>query len=115
MQRIWDILYAFGVDVALTAHDHDYERFAPQNADGRRDPAFGIRQFVIGTGGGSLRSVDERIPNSEVVITGEYGVLALGLGVRGYGWAFVSTDEAVLDSGSDDCHGRPPRRVFRAG
>ena len=112
MQRIWDILYAFGVDVALTAHDHDYERFAPQDANGRHDPAFGIRQFVVGTGGGSLRSVDEPIRNSEVVIAGEYGVLALGLGGTGYGWAFVSTDRSVLDSGSDGCHGRPPRATI---
>ena len=109
MQRIWDILYAFGVDVVLSGHDHEYERFAEQNPDGQRDPAFGIRQFVVGTGGSSLGSVDERVPNSEVLITGHYGVLTLGLGAGGYGWAFVATDESILDSGSTTCHGAPPR------
>jgi calcineurin-like phosphoesterase family protein len=107
MQRIWDIMYAYGVDVVLSGHDHEYERFAPQNPDGARDPALGIREIVVGTGGASLRSVADRIPNSEVLITGTYGVLALGLGSRGYGWAFVATDRSVLDSGSDSCHGAP--------
>ena len=110
MQRIWDIMYAYGVDVVLTGHDHDYERFAPQNPEGRRDPIFGIRQFVVGTGGSTLRAVTERVRNSEVIITGSYGVLALGLGSTGYGWAFVATDGSVLDSGSDACHESPPVR-----
>jgi acid phosphatase type 7 len=108
MQRIWDILYAYGVDVVLSGHDHEYERFAPQNPDGIRDPAFGIREFVVGTGGASLGSVTERVRNSEVLITGSYGVLALGLGSNGYGWAFIATDGSVGDSGSDPCHPPPP-------
>ena len=108
MQRIWDIFYAYGVDVVLSGHDHEYERFAEQNPDGERDPAFGIREFVVGTGGGSLGSVTERIPNSEVLITGRYGVITLGLGSGGYGWAFVGTDQSILDSGSSTCHGPPP-------
>ena len=108
MQRIWDILYAFGVDVVLSGHDHDYERFAPQNPDGARDPAFGIREFVVGTGGANLRPVTNRIPNSEVVIDDHHGVLALALGDGGYVWSFIDTEQATLDSGSDRCHGRPP-------
>ena len=108
MQRIWDIMYAHGVDVVLSAHDHDYERFAPQDPDGRHDSAFGIREYVVGTGGGGLRAVSNRIPNSEVVIDDRHGVLALNLGDGGYAWAFVDTDRAVLDSGSDRCHGPPP-------
>ncbi len=108
MQRIWDILYANGVDVVLSGHDHDYERFAPQTPDGARDPAFGIREFVVGTGGGGLRPIGDRIPNSEVAIDDRYGVLALGLGSGGYAWTFIGTDRTVLDSGSDRCHGAPP-------
>lgn len=116
MQRVWDILYAHGVDVVLSAHDHNYERFAPQDPDDRRDDAFGIREFVVGTGGGTLRPASERIPNSEVVIDDRYGVLALGLGEGGYGWAFVDTEQAILDSGSDRCHGPPPdARLSRLG
>jgi hypothetical protein len=109
MQRIWDIMYAFGVDVVLVGHDHDYERLAPQTPDGDRDPAFGIRQIVVGTGGATLRGADARVPNSEVLITDQYGVIALGLGSGGYAWSFIGTDRSVLDSGSDRCHGAPPR------
>ena len=108
MQRIWDIMYAYGVDVVLSGHDHDYERFAPQNPEGVRDEAFGIRELVVGTGGATLRPVSGRVPNSEVVIDDHHGVLALALGDGGYGWAFIDTTAAVLDSGSDRCHGAPP-------
>jgi hypothetical protein len=50
------------------------------------------------------------VRNSEVIITGSYGVLALGLGSGDYGWAFVTTDGSVADSGSDACHESPPVR-----
>ena len=33
------------------AHDHNYQRFAPQDPEGRADPDRGIREFVVGTGG----------------------------------------------------------------
>ena len=51
MDTIWGDLYAAGADVVLNGHDHDYERFAPQNAAAVRDDARGIREFVVGTGG----------------------------------------------------------------
>ena len=51
MQRMWDLMYANGVDVVVSGHDHMYERFAPQDPDGNADPASGIRQFTVGTGG----------------------------------------------------------------
>ena len=43
-----------GVELILSGHDHDYERFAPQTVEGAANPA-GVRQFVVGTGGASLR------------------------------------------------------------
>jgi hypothetical protein len=36
------------------AHDHDYERFAPQDPMGNLDPERGITEFVVGTGGRDL-------------------------------------------------------------
>src|SRR2546426_4649558 len=44
---------SWGADIVLKRHDHNYERFAPQRADGTGDAAFGIREFVVGTGGAS--------------------------------------------------------------
>jgi hypothetical protein len=107
MQRIWDILYAFGVDVVVDGHDHLYERFAPQNPDGRRDNRWGIRQFTVGTGGAEFYGVKERQPNSQVLINDTHGVLALALQDGRYGWAFVGVDRSIRDAGTSACHGAP--------
>jgi acid phosphatase type 7 len=107
MQRIWDLLYAFGADVVVDGHDHLYERFAPQRPDATPDTDFGIRQFTVGTGGGEFYDVSALQPNSEVVVTGVHGVIALALGAGSYAWAFEGTDGAIHDSGSGACHGAP--------
>ena len=106
MQQFWDMLYAKGVDVVVSGHDHDYERFAPQNPDGRADPTRGIREFVVGTGGAELRRFrTPPVANSQVRIAGTYGVLALALGDGRYGWAFVATSgRRVRDAGGGRCH-----------
>ena len=44
MSRLWDVLYAAGVDLVINGHEHFYERFAPQTPRGVLDHAFGIRQ-----------------------------------------------------------------------
>ena len=44
----------------VNGHDHDYERFAPQDPDGKADPARGIREFVVGTGGAAAAAVQRR-------------------------------------------------------
>ena len=56
VRPLWELLYAAGADLILNGHDHDYERFAPQDPWGRSDPTHGIREFVVGTGGAPLRS-----------------------------------------------------------
>ena len=43
MRDVWRILYEAGVDVIVNGHDHLYERFAPQDPDGRVDSTPGIR------------------------------------------------------------------------
>ena len=104
MQRMWDIMYANGVDVVVSGHDHLYERFAPQNPDGGADDARGIRQFTVGTGGAEFYSVAAVQPNSEVLINTVHGVLALALDEGAYSWSFVAVDGSVRDSGSQSCH-----------
>jgi alkaline phosphatase len=42
MAEIWRLLQTAGAEVVLTGHDHDYERFAPMDADGHAD-AQGVR------------------------------------------------------------------------
>jgi hypothetical protein len=55
-------LYIAGADVILSAHEHNYERFAPQTPDGKVDRAAGLTQFVVGTGGKSLPPSGEPMP-----------------------------------------------------
>ena len=44
---IWRQLYDAGTDIVISAHEHFYERFAPQMPEGQPDPVYGIRQFVV--------------------------------------------------------------------
>jgi len=92
----WEILGAHGADVVVNGHDHLYERFEPQDADGRAVPD-GIRQFTVGTGGGGLHPVVRRRPNSTSLTNQTYGVLVVLLGADGYEWAFIGTDGIVHD------------------
>ena len=62
----WDALYEAGADLILNGHDHDYERFAPQDPDGNRDQSRGIVEIVVGTGGGEMRDVGPKVANSIV-------------------------------------------------
>ena len=52
---IFEALYDGGADVVLNAHSKSYERFAPQDSDGNADPPYGIREFIVGTGGEAAR------------------------------------------------------------
>jgi calcineurin-like phosphoesterase family protein len=105
----WKVLYNHGATVVLNGHDHDYERFAPQDPSGHRDPERGIREFVVGTGGAQLGGLAGTAPNSEVRNNRAYGVLELTLRPDGYDWRFVPTDkDSFTDAGSDTCRGSAP-------
>ena len=105
MQSLWKALYEAGADLVVTAHDHLYERFAPQNADGQLDAARGIREFVVGTGGATAYAVVSPAPNSEVRSSGTRGVLKLTLYPDRYDWKFVPVSGSTFtDAGSASCH-----------
>jgi len=102
-QRLFKILHAQGTDVVLAAHDHIYERFAPQNAESRADPR-GIRQFVVGTGGEKLYGIGPARPNSEARNDVDHGVLKLTLHPQSYDWEFVPVAGGKFrDRGSGTC------------
>ena len=61
MKPSWEALYAARADVVLNGHLHNYERFAPQTPSGVADPAKGIREFVVGTGGYSLNTFKNKL------------------------------------------------------
>lgn len=101
----WQILYAAGAELLLSSHDHNYERFAPQDSNGQHDEQRGIRQFVVGTGGASLTPLRFRKPNSEVSDNSSYGVLKLVLKDAGYEWEFLPVEKnGFTDSGAALCH-----------
>jgi 3',5'-cyclic AMP phosphodiesterase CpdA len=101
---LWRALQDGGADWVLSGHDHTYERFAPQDADGKADPARGIRQFVVGTGGKSHYEFGTIRPNSEVHDNTAFGVLKLTLHPGSYGWEFVPVEgEKFTDKGSARC------------
>lgn len=105
VRELWEVLYAEDADLVLSAHDHNYQRFAPQSPEGAADPARGIRQFVVGTGGGDLYDIEKPAENLEASNDDTYGVLELTLRADEYDWRFVPVEGAEFaDSGSDQCH-----------
>ena len=109
VRDLWVDLYNLGVDIVISAHEHFYERFAPQTADGFSDPTYGIRQFVVGTGGAPLSPALRPVANSERLLT-SFGILKLTLEPQSYKWEFVSAEGGgVLDSGTGACHLRKPQ------
>jgi hypothetical protein len=105
VKPLWEALYAADADVVLNGHDHNYQRFAPQDPDGKADPKRGIREFVVGTGGKSHYPIREPIANSEVDNDETYGVLKLTLHQESYEWRFLPAEgETFTDSGSARCH-----------
>jgi hypothetical protein len=109
MRDFWQALYEAGADVVLNGHEHNYERFGPQDPDGLADPGRGIREFVVGTGGGGLYAFGSPEPNSEVRDSDTHGVLKLTLHPTSYDWAFVPIAGGTFtDSGSAACVVAPP-------
>jgi hypothetical protein len=105
VKPLWEALYAADADVVLNGHDHNYQRFAPQDPNGKADPERGIREFVVGTGGRSHYPIREPIANSEVYDDETYGVLKLTPRPKGYEWQFIPVEgETFTDSGSARCH-----------
>ena len=101
----WQNLYAAGADVVLNGHDHDYERFAPQDPAGKLDTGQGIREFVVGTGGKSHYGISSAIANSQAHDSNTFGVLELTLHPTSYDWRFIpSAGGNFTDSGTERCH-----------
>ena len=108
---LYETLYSNGVDVLLTGHEANYERFPMLNPQGKPDPA-GVREFVVGTGGqvvydpddgnAAWRAKSAPIPNEKFL--SEHGFLALELTPVGYNWRFITVDGTVKDQGEANCH-----------
>jgi chitodextrinase len=100
----WFDLYNAGADVVLAGHDHDYERFAPQD-DAANSTPNGIREFVVGTGGQEHEPFITPAANSQVFNNDTFGVMKLTLHSASYDWQFVpEAGGTFTDSGAASCH-----------
>ena len=109
IKPFWKDLYQSKATLVVNGHDHDYERFAPQDPDGRADSGRGIREFVVGTGGKSHRPFATPLATSEVRNADTYGVLKLTLHPHGYDWEFLpEAGKSFRDSGTGICQGSSP-------
>ena len=100
-----DALYDAGADVVLQAHNHFYERFAPQTPGDVRDDGRGLTAFVVGTGGRSHYAPTATAANSLAGNADTYGVLKMTLHPSGFDFQFVPVaGRAFTDSGTGACH-----------
>jgi Concanavalin A-like lectin/glucanases superfamily/Calcineurin-like phosphoesterase len=105
-QALWQALYDYGADVVVSAHEHNYQRFAPMNASGALDLVNGMREFVVGTGGKPPDYFSGApIANTEAYNFDTNGVLKLTLHPTSYDFQFVPVaGEWFTDIGSGTCH-----------
>ncbi|MEA2512808.1 MAG: large repetitive protein [Thermomicrobiales bacterium] len=104
---IWRLAVERGVDLVLTGHDHNYQRWQPMDASANRS-ALGVTEFVVGTGGQSnyrFQTSDSRVAHS---IDDVHGALRLELNREGAAYRFISTDGATRDAGTVPCRGALP-------
>jgi hypothetical protein len=109
VQPLVQILYDHGVELLLVGHAHNYERFAPQDAAGNLDLAYGLREIVVGTGGRNFTSFGTILPNSEAR-SKTFGVIKLTLESTQYTWQFIPIAGSTWSDGpfTEACHGPHP-------
>lgn len=106
LQPLYELLDEEGVDVVLAGHEHNYQRFEPQDAFGRADPQ-GFVLFVVGTGGSTYGELTggETATNRAAAQGRSFGALEMTLLEGGYDWEFVSApgERPYEDAGHADC------------
>ena len=105
MVPFWTLLQQSGAVLILSGHEHNYERFSPQDADGTSNPKFGITEIIAGTGGVALRSSGTPVNNSAYWDSTSHGVLHLTLKDQSLEYQFESINSLTNDDqGSLACH-----------
>ena len=102
----WDALHAAGADVIVNGHDHDYERFAPQDPDGvARSDAAGSASSSSGRAAPSSAAFGTQAANSELRAAGVLRGPAARPARRESTSGRSSRRRApVLDAGNTNCH-----------
>ncbi|OXM43172.1 alkaline phosphatase, partial [Amycolatopsis thailandensis] len=103
MATLWETMVGNKVDLVLNGHDHHYERFYPQNADGDKDPV-GPVQIIGGGGGATLYPVKTEHPATAKAIS-TYGVLKLNMSDNAFSTQMIGLDGKTIDSSPTyTCH-----------
>lgn len=101
LRRVWSLMAARRVTLAVAGHSHAYERWTPLDGAGRPDPR-GVTQLIAGAGGREVRpSVfsDARL----VTTVSVPGALRLDLGAEDAQYSYVGADGATVDGGTIGC------------
>jgi hypothetical protein len=99
----WQMLVNRGVDLVLSAHEHNYQRWSKMGAGGVVDNTRGIRQVLVGTGGASKHPTGNR-PAAMVKYSNAQGLTKLTLKPNGYEGRFLpAPGESFTDSWTDTC------------
>ncbi len=114
MTEVFQILADAKVDVYLSGHDHQYQRFAKQDNQGQANDS-GVRAFVIGSGGNEHYPMKcglhghRPMANLQAENDEDFGVLKLKLRDGAYDWEFIraGTTGDDADSGTQlGCNAR---------
>ncbi|MEX2274555.1 MAG: Ig-like domain-containing protein [Actinomycetota bacterium] len=102
LQPLWALMADNGVDIAVTGHDHNYQRWKPLRASGNFDSK-GTRQFVAGTGGHESYAIqrdDSRVVEAVGMVD---GAIRFELEPGRAEFSFVTSNGQQLDSGQFSC------------
>ncbi len=106
---IWKLLADKGVDVVVTGHDHQYQRWVP--LDSNFQPAGdGTVSFVAGGGGHGIQSTvrtDSRVAAVSDTTADGFGALFLQLSGGSAQYSYINPGGAIRDSGTLTCSGTP--------
>lgn len=110
LRHAYRALYEHGAELVLSAHAHDYERFAPMDAS-NRVRRVGVQQLVVGTGGAEHFKPPAKLKTGSRFFdrSQAFGVLDLNLRPGRYSFRFLREDGKTLDRGRGRCHGKPPQ------
>jgi Tol biopolymer transport system component len=108
VRALQQALYDARADVVVNGHNHNYERFALQDANGNATSE-GIRNFVVGTGGAGQDSSGAPSANSQARASRQWGVLKVTLHRDSYDFEFrPAAGSTFTDSGATRCHNPSP-------
>jgi len=100
----WQVLYAAHADVVLNGHVHDYQRYPALDPSGTADPAAGITEYIVGTGGEGFLAFVPTVQPQPVTHLQRFGYLRMTLDTSGWSAQFIDSTGTVADTSTGTCH-----------